>query len=395
MMRNVARGLVFTGLILFAVPGVCGAVTSRYHDLHKQKLSSGAGSFEFRFQLLKDIAADPHNHVLMLGVSSDGAESFEVQIIQDGLLAQRRSGRCVLTSFVHRYNFQIGEWHTLKLAWSGDTSRFYVDDREVKKLGLFSSADLPKMVPGIRIGLESNFRVDQFHASAGSDVREDPEDKAFVKDVVCTDLPRLLAEPPQEEYRGVALRHFPDPASRGKIKAYIDLLPEDFARAVKSVVFVEDARFLKGGQGGFADQGSGSLVLKGSIYDDPTVFFHEAAHLYDLKRGINFGVPEERNEWARISGAQCYYKGAKMEDYYKDFLKNKDKNAFLGAQGGQCASEDLAIWVGTAYDYYLRGKTFKDRLDPASPSCSPKSRIKLEFILKKGFISQKVYDKLL
>ena len=387
------KSVVLSALLFLMVSGVCPALTSRYHDLQGQSISSDLGTMEFRVKLLNDISSDPHNHVLMLGVSSDSRESYEIQIIQDQLIVHRRFGRCVLAAFVYRYPFQVGDWHTLKLTWNNTSSKFYVDDEEIKPLGLYSSADLFKMVPGIRMGLEDNFETDQFRASAESDISEAADDQTFVKSVVCTDLKQLLAEKPQEEYRGIAFRNFPDQPSRDKIRSYVDLLPEDFSSAIKSIVFVEDARFLKGGEGGYADPQSGSLVLKGSIYAEPTVFFHEAAHLYDDKLKINFGVPDQKSEWAAISGASCYFKGVNMDEFYKDFQKTSVKNAFLGPQGGQCASEDLAIWVGAVYDTYLKGGTLADRLDPASPKYSPKNIRKMDFILNKGFISRAVYDK--
>ena len=390
----VRKSFILAGLFLFVASGVCPALTTSYHDLQDQSISSGSGTFEFRVKLLKNISQDPHNHVLLLGVSSDIAESFEIQIIQDKLIVHRKFGRCVLAAFVYPYDFKIGDWHSLKLAWNGESSKFYVDQLEVKKLGLYSSGDLPKMIPCIRLGMEDNFEIDHFQASASGDLPVDPADQAFVKNVVCTDLAQLVDESPQEEYRGIAFQHFPDQASRDKIKSYIDLLPAGFAKAIKHIVFVEDARFLKGGEGGYADPSSGSLVLKGSLYDQPTVFFHEAAHLYDYKLKINFGVPDQQSEWATISGASCYFKGANMKEYYQDFQKTSTKNGFLGAQGGQCASEDLAIWVGAAYDNYLAGKTFADRLSPSIPKYGPKNQKKLDFILKMGFISQEVYDKL-
>lgn len=386
------RVIAFSFFLCFAA-GLCFARTDRYHDITNQKIFSGLGTIVFRFQLLKDVAADPHNHVLLLGSSADSTESLKIQIVQDKLIVHRRFRRCVLAAFVYAYNFRPGEWHDFKVTWNGESSKFFVDGQEVKQLGLFSSQDLPKLVPCIRLGIENNFKIEGFRSTAASDIRIDPADREFVKTVVCTDLKQLLQESPQEEYRGIALRNFPDSESRAKIKAYIDLLPDGFAGAVRNIVFVEDARFLKGGEGGFADSISGSLVLKGSLYQQPTVFFHEAAHLYDTKLKINFGVPDEKSEWAAISGARCYFKGANMKEYYDDFRKTGVENAFLAPQGGQCASEDMAIWVGTVYDYYLKGQSFADKLRPGNLGYSSKNIRKLDFILKKGFIRQDVYDR--
>lgn len=388
------RNFIFGFLVFLLASGIAWGRTTSFHDIHDQSIPSGSGSIEFRLQMLKDISKDPHNHVLLLGVSSDSSEEYKMEIIQEDLIIHRRFAKCVLTAFVYKQAFQPGERHTLRLSWNGDSTRFTIDGNAVEKLGNYSSQDLPKIIlPGIRLGVEENFRVEDFRASSGSDVSADPADQAFVKGVVCTDLPQLLSAPSQEEYRGIAFRNFPDEASRQKIKSYVDLLPEGFAGAIKNVVFVEDARFLKGGQGGFADSITGSLVIKGSLYADPTVFFHEAAHLYDAKLGINFGVPDEKNAWAAISGAKCYYKGGNMKEYYQDFQKNAARNGILGAQGGQCASEDLAIWVSTVYDRYLKNETLSERLSPAGKFYSEKNARKMDFILQKGFISQEVYDR--
>ncbi len=378
--------------LFLACPPAGWARTSRFHDLNV-KVPSGTGSFEFRLEMLKDISKDPHNHVLLLGVSADASEEYKLEIIQEDLIIHRRFAKCVLTAFVYKHAFQPGEQHTLRLSWNGDSTSFTIDGNAVAKLGNYSSQDIPKvLVPEVRLGVEENFRVGDFSTSSESDVRADPADQEFVKGVVCTDLPQLLSAAPQEAYRGIALRNFPDEASRQKIKSYVDLLPEGFAGAIRNIVYVEDARFLKGGQGGFADSVNGSLVLKGSIYADPTVFFHEAAHLYDAKLGINFGVPDDKSEWAAISGARCYYKGGNMKEYYEDFQKNAAKNGILGAQGGQCASEDLAIWVGTVYDRYLKHETLADRLNPGGKLYSEKNARKMEFILQRGFITQEIYD---
>ena len=123
------------------------------------------------------------------------------------------------------------------------------------------------------MGGENNFQIKGFRSTAESDVREGQADLDFVKTVVCTDLAQLLGAEPQETYRNITFRNFPDPDSRTKIKAYLDLLPPDFASAIKNIVFVEDARFVKGGEAGYADSVSKSIVLQESFYAEPAVFF--------------------------------------------------------------------------------------------------------------------------
>lgn len=368
---------------------------SRFRDLDAKNLHSDLSTIEFRFQLQKDISQDAHNHVLFLGVSSDQKESYQIEIIQDQLMARRYFGQCMRASFSYPYRFEVSEWHDIKLTWNEASTKFYVDDREVKPLGILSTSDMPFMVPGIRIGMEENFLISDFKASPESDISTAWSDKEFVRKAVCPNLKQLVEDGPQEIFNETTeFYHFPNQESRNIVKKYLALLPEDFAKSVKRVVYIEDARFSKGGEAGLADNSSTTIVLKGSYFSQPSVFFHEAAHIYDNKLGINFGVPDEKSEWAAISGPSSYYKGAKLEEYAKQFEKTKVQNAFLSAQGGQCTFEDLATWTGTAYEYYLKGKTLHDYLDPKGPKYCPKNKKKLDFLLEKGFLSQKVYNQL-
>jgi hypothetical protein len=362
-----------------------------FDDIDNQTITQGLGTFEFQFRLLKDISKDPHNHPLILATAGDATESYKIEIIETQLIVWREFD-CFRNVVVWPYNFRLGEWHTLKLAWNKESTAFYVDGHEIPKYGLYAVSDLPYLVPCIRLGHEDNFEIKDFQAKVGSSVAVDPADRDFVKNTVRLDLKGLLKETPQETFKGVALIHFPGQAERDKIKYYIGLMPPDFISAIKKVIFVEDRRFLKGGQGAFASSDSLSIVLKGSCYDDPTVFFHEAAHLYDYKQQINFGVPNEQSEWAAISGGSCYYGGGNITEFESNFQKSKTANGFLAEQGGQCPSEDLAIWVGAAYENYLKKTTFATMLDPKSPQYSPKSRTKLDFILRKGFINKNLYD---
>jgi len=368
--------------------------TTGFQDIDSQSIHSGLGTIEFRVKLLKDISTDPHNHVLLLAVSSDLKEFYKVEIVEDQIIVWRDFAGCLRAAFSSPYNFGVGEWHSLKLTWNRESTKFYIDSREVEKLGLYSGEDSSDTVACIRLGHDDSFKTDNFRASEQSDIGVEPKDQEFVRNSKCPNLHEFITGSPQEQYRGISLRHFPDQPSRDKMKEYIALLPGDFAGAIKSIVYVEDERFPKSGEAGIADSNSGSVILKGSYFDDPIVFFHEAAHLYDYKLGINFGVPNEKSEWAAISGRTCYYGGANMEEFAKNFEKTKIANAFLAGQGGQCPSEDLAIWVGAAYDYYLKNKTFYDMLDPSSLKYSEKNRKKLDFILSKGFISREIYDRL-
>lgn len=394
--KNILCFVVFIAVIaafVFFLPLFAWSA-SNFDDINNQKINSGLGTLEFRVKLLKDISTDPHNHVLLLAVSSDLKEFYKVEIVEDQIIVWRDFGGCLRAAFSAGYNFNIGEWHNLLLTWNRESTRFFIDDYEIKKLGLYSVGDSSNALAEIRLGHEDSFITDKFRASAQSDIGVDSADQEFVRNSQCPNLRELINEPAQGQSRGILLRHFPDQKSLEKMVSYIALLPADFAGAIKSIVYVEDGRFPKSGEAGIADNDSGSIILKGSYSDNPIVFFHEAAHLYDYKLMINFGVPDDKSEWAAISGQTCYYGGGNMEEFARNFEKTKVSNAFLAGQGGQCPSEDLAIWVSTAYDYYLKNKSLFDMLDPSSAKYSEKNKRKLDFILRKGFISQGIYDKI-
>jgi hypothetical protein len=390
-MKNTIIYSAVVCLALACAPRV-GKAASSFDDI-TDNFHSGAGTIEFRIKLLKDISRDPHNHALLLGNSYEKTECLEIEIIEGEIIARRHFHQCLLAVFSARHEFAVGEWHDLVFSWNQASTKFYIDGREIKRYGLVSSDDLPGFYPCIRLGHEENFVIKDFHVSGNSVIYEDTQDREYVKNSSCPHLNELLNETPQEKYRGIQLHHFPDQKSRDLIKSYIALLPEDFARAVQHVIFVDKKRASGRGEGGLADSQSMAIMLEEKYYSDPVVFFHEAAHLYDAKQSISIGVPDEKSEWAAISGVSCYYHGADMQGFAEDFLRDQEKNAFLAGQGGQCAFEDLAIWVGAVYEHYIKHTTFSDMLDPANAHYNAKVRRKLDFLLKKGFFSQEIYDK--
>lgn len=340
----------------------------------------------------RDVSSDTREHVVLIAVSTDATERYEIRLQKDRLVARRHFGTCLLTAFATPHGFQPGPWHTVELAWNGPTTRLRIDGKNATPIGPLSGNDLGRQLASVGLGSNDAFDIESFRSTPGSDVVEEAADRAFVAASSCPDLDALFREAPQETWRGVALVHFPSAAHRGPIRGWLDLLPETMVRSIGSVVYVEDARFPKNGSLGEANPGARAIVLKGSSAGDAKVFFHEAAHLHDWALKINLGVPEEKSRWAAISGASCYNKADAPDVFWAEYRKTHVKNGFLGPQGGQCPSEDLAIWVGTVYERYLGKKTMADLLEPSSPSYSEKARPKLDFLLKNGFISGTVFD---
>jgi len=369
------------------------AFATSLRTLEGQRIHSDAGSIDLRFRLREDIRSDQHEHALLIGVSADSRERYEIRIVNDKLNARRYFGGCLLSAFLYAHDFRVGDWHSLRFSWNGATTELLVDQDSVALHELLAVDDLGTVLPGVGLGRESSLEIGGFRSSSDSPTVQTSSDRDFALGTTCPNIDALIGEAAQENQRGIALKHFPDQRSRDTITSYLNLLPDPMTSAIATIVYVEDARMPKRGGLGGAQPRSRSLVLKGSSFSDPTVFFHEAAHLYDFRVKINFGVPEPQNEWAAISGVSCYKKATDIAEFAEYFQKTHVQNGILAAQGGQCASEDLAIWVGAVYDYYLKNKTFTDMMNPSSPKYSDKTRKKLDFLLQKGFFSQVVYDK--
>ena len=86
--------IVLAGLV-FLFPSPVEAV-SHFRDITSQKINPDKGTIEFNVRLLRDISSDRDNPVLLLGVTSDGAGTCELELIQDTIIARRFFGGCLL-----------------------------------------------------------------------------------------------------------------------------------------------------------------------------------------------------------------------------------------------------------------------------------------------------------
>lgn len=366
--------------------------TRPFTDLDAAGMHSGAGALSLRVRRLADNSPGPHNPVIMLAITNEATERFEIKLLADKMNVRRYFGGCLLTAFFTDHHFEDGNWHTLALSWNQGSTSFSIDGKDVPKHAEISGDDLPPgMRPGIRLG-RAGVEVVDFAVASKTTISQDPEERKLLTHAACPGLNKIVTQKPLEVYRGVALQHFPNARAMKKTKEFIDMLPEMMLPSIAQVIVQEDEHFAKTGEGGEALLRSKTLVVEGSLYDRPDVWFHEAAHLHDSARRLSLGVPDAQSQWATISGVSCYYKGADMTQFEEDFQKTHVQNGILAAQGGQCAPEDLAIWVGAVYDSYIKGRRMTDLLDPKRPKYSDKNRRKLDFLYANGFFTQKVYD---
>lgn len=138
------------------------------------------------------------------------------------------------------------------------------------------------------------------------------------------------------------------------------------------------------------------MLLRRSLFDTPDeiethakTLFHEAAHSLIYALGINYaGDPgdPERGGWANISGIGSY------RQYCEEPQKPALRDGFLTQYGWTMPDEDLAEWVGITYDLLVKGEGFSDLLRQDSRLYDPLYKQKIDFLLRKGFITTATYE---
>ena len=115
-------------------------------------------------------------------------------------------------------------------------------------------------------------------------------------------------------------------------------------------------------------------------------------HAATFKFGVNYCGPtsgDKKLEWAKISGLDYY---VEIISQNKKELRLVPSKGFLTWYSTKHPDEDLAEWVGITYDLYVKNETFSDLLKPGTDLYDIKNKKKIDFLLKKEFINQKIYD---
>ena len=313
------------------------------------------------------------NCVLFQASSSNGKEFYEIQIIGADVLVLRDFGQCIRSANRAPHTFTQGGFYKLTLTWNGESTKFYINGREIKGFNLMMAEDFYMHRPFIQFDESDNFAVSDIAISPRSDISVEPADRDFVKNCRCPHLSQLLDEKPQEVYNGVSLYGFLNQQARGQVKAYIDLLPAPVAGSIKRIIFVDEGQRLSGAQGLTTSQDT--FFLKKGF--EPSTFFHEATHIYDLS---NKGIFSK--EW----GSNLMRKEDRPNFAAASTDVNRKNTSVLSHMDWSTASEQIAIFVGSVYDFYLKNKTLSELKTAAF---GPRVKEQLDYLLDKGFITSR------
>ncbi|MBF0545916.1 MAG: hypothetical protein HQM08_15850 [Candidatus Riflebacteria bacterium] len=343
--------------------------------------NSGLGSLEITVKPFQERFPFHHDTLLLQAVSSDGTELYEIHVLAEDLLVLREFGGYLRTADRTPHHFKKGMMYKFLLSWNKETTKFSVNDKEIRGFNTMVINGFGKRQPFLKLGNDPDFEISNVQFSNQSTVSVERADREFVQNSHAPNLGELMDSASQESYQGVAIHEFPSQTLRDKIKKYIDLLPPDAVQVIKHVVFVEKKRYPLPNWHGEAFPGRNAILLTENSMEDPSTFFHEAAHLFDFSR-IPIKGHMESAEWEKLF----------MKDQIYQELKDSRKlhSGTVIAEGdANTPVEQLAYFVGIVYDLYF---------SPGSSGlksfmAEPQNRAKLDFLMKEGFMRQEVYDR--
>ncbi|MBF0522718.1 MAG: hypothetical protein HQL24_06650 [Candidatus Omnitrophica bacterium] len=372
--KNVFCFMLF-GLLFLSPLSLTPAYPQQYDATHYPH--ADLGTIDFIVKPLKANFSDSNNFVLFQASSSDGKEFYEIQIIGDDVLVFRDFGQCLRSMNRGPHDFKQGGVYKLTLTWNGPSTKFFINDGEMKGFNLVVNGDSYQHSPFVKFGESDNFEISDVNISSESNMSVASADQDFADHHQCPQLAKLLDEKAQEEYKGISLFGFPDQESRDQVKSYIDLLPEAVAGSLKRIIFVDEGQRLGSAQG--LTTSEDTFFLRQGY--EPSTFFHESTHVYDIRHNEN-----SSKEWGE--------KFLQKEDHLNFAAASTDLNhrsgSILGNLDGSSPSEQLAQFTGIVYDFYLKNKTSADLI----AAFGPQAKEQLDFLLSNGFITRKIYDQL-
>lgn len=323
-----------------------------------------------------------------------------IQVYNNMFIVYRDFSPCVrhIEYFQYTPTLKKDKWYLFNLTWKGNETRFYINNKEFSDKFTYKPMEF-RLLAGAQLSFGSDsFVMDELRVSKKSKILN-PIQK-IPSDFKCPVLDNIIESTrPNATYKGIKLYNFPDSEAIKVIEGYIDLLGSSSAD-INVIMIANDKDYnvnYKEANGNFRFWGR-TMFLRKSVYgtakqfnETPEIFFHEAGHAKTYALGINYGGPDgedKRKEWANINGIENYSGECSW--------KNQDivypANGFLSAYGSSMPDEDLAVWVGTAYALYIKNETFSDLLNKSSPMYDITYQKKIDFLLKKGFISQEIYN---
>ncbi|MDP3970104.1 MAG: LamG-like jellyroll fold domain-containing protein [bacterium] len=378
-------------------------------------MDSRSGTIELWVNPASDVIENSNTHGLMSAWTHNGINRWGITVYQNQLIVYRDFAPCIRSINRIDYTFETGQWYKLTMSWRGPLTTFYINNEEVgtfenesrniyKTGGSYDHADDGTLKVGDDLFVSDNLRVSKESTLPVQKINYDEIDN-----IECPNFVGMLDENIDEEYENIKLHNFPSQETRNVIKGYIDDLPNSYfdngsaTQDIQHIVLVDDSQYEVGQRTGdntgsianFAFYGR-AMYLKESYFDTVAEledqqknFFHEAGHAHIYSQGLNYSGPfsgSTRTEWGKISGLSTYAGECTNPDTF--ILED----GFLTAHGSTMPDEDLAEWAGIVMDMYQKDSTFAVYLNPAKPKYSNKFQQKIDFLLEKKFITQKIYD---
>lgn len=369
----------------------------RYDNTDNALMNLESGTAEVWVKPTADPSEDSRSHSL-IEAWSGGTYMWKVMTYGDVIYVTRDTEPCTRSSLSVPYTFTQDQWYKVTLSWRGDVTRLYINDERVDGTFTDSGREVFNRSGAVLTVGDGLFVTDSLRVTEESTILASELSEELHEEITCPNFAGVL-EDTQETYKDIELHNFPSQATRNQIKEYIDSLPSSYDGEIEHIALVDDEQYeLTSGPTAVANMmfAYRAIFMKESLFDTveeieerEKTFFHEAGHAHIFMQGLSYGGPgsgNKRTEWADISGIKNYAGECTIPD--EVILED----GFLTAYGSTMPDEDLAEWVGIAFELYNSDETFSSLLKTGSSKYSKKHKQKVDFLLAKGFITQKMYN---
>lgn len=348
---DVARASLTSMLLACVAPQVWG----------QAPLAAGTGSVEFVATVKGPAPSFLNAQTVLSGSSSDGKERLEIKLSGSDLIVLREIQPCLRLSGRFPDALPPGAPHRITVRWNKASAAVALDGRKEDALEPSRVDRLPAFGSGRLAALSRDVDVRELAVDKLPAMAELASDQRFAAQVTCFDPRAAIKAAAVETYRGVELRGEADVTLRGQLKRWIAAMTPAMAEAVKTVALTRDGSET---WRGLALADARAILLRPESIRDPSIFFHEGAHLLDGAHGWRDGQEWGERFMGLPAGSRSFSPGA------------------LGHMDAGAPGEQLADFVARA-----RAETLgmaEGRLCGVEARCADK----LQYLAGRGYVSE-------
>lgn len=325
------------------------------------QLTAGSGSVEFVAAVKSGTLSFLKPQTVFSAVSSDGKERVDAIMAGADVIVIRDVHPCLRLSARFQDIVRPGVPHRIAIRWRGVSASAAIDGGKEEALEPSRIDQLPIFARSAPSAGSQGVEVLGLVFDKLPALAESPPDRQFVAQAKCFNPSAAIKSSVVDTYRGVELRGFETPEQLAQARKWIGAMTPEMAAAVKSIsIAAEGSETWRG----LSLPGARAMLLRPESVGEPSVVFHEGAHLLDGAHGWR-----DSRDWGirfmgRAQGSRSFSPGV------------------VGHMDASAPGEQLADFVGRAREESL-GQA-RTRICAHDSDCAEK----LRFLVARGYLSE-------